>query len=69
MDDARTTAIRERAYQLWLAEGQPEGRPEAHWKHAEQEYDARHATNVQDPSDPATSLAIQPPSGVPEPKF
>ena len=26
--------IREQAYQLWLQEGRPEGRAEAHWKMA-----------------------------------
>lgn len=69
MDDARTNAIRERAYQLWIAEGQPEGRAVVHWKHAEQEYDASRAPNVPDNSDAATSLATQPPADVPEPKF
>jgi hypothetical protein len=29
--------IRERAYAIWLAEGQPEGRHEEHWHRAAQE--------------------------------
>lgn len=69
MDDLRKTAIRERAYALWVAEGRPEGRAEAHWKHAEQEYDARQAPNVPNNSDPAASLTAEPPPDVPEPKF
>ncbi len=32
--------IRERAYQLWEAEGRPDGRAEAHWYRAEAELDA-----------------------------
>jgi hypothetical protein len=32
MDDSeREARIRERAYRLWLEEGRPEGRAEAHW--------------------------------------
>ena len=32
MDDRqRDTRIRERAYRLWLEEGRPEGRADAHW--------------------------------------
>ena len=30
-------AIRERAYHLWLADGQPEGRSEVHWTNARHE--------------------------------
>lgn len=30
-------AIRERAYQLWIADGQPEGRAEIHWLNAQRE--------------------------------
>jgi Protein of unknown function (DUF2934) len=29
--------IRERAYYIWLAEGQPEGRAEKHWESAKAE--------------------------------
>jgi hypothetical protein len=30
-------AIRERAYHLWLADGQPEGKAEVHWMNAQHE--------------------------------
>jgi Protein of unknown function (DUF2934) len=35
--------IRERAYQLWEAEGRPEGRAEAHWALASRLEDQRDA--------------------------
>lgn len=69
MDDLRTTTIRERAYALWVAEGRPDGRADAHWKHAEQAYDVRQAPSVPDTSDPAASLAAEPPAGMPKPEF
>jgi hypothetical protein len=33
----REARIRERAYAIWLAEGQPDGRHEEHWHRAAQE--------------------------------
>ena len=30
-------AIRERAYQLWIADGQPEGKADIHWLNAQHE--------------------------------
>ena len=30
-------AIRERAYQLWLADGRPEGNPDNYWLNAQRE--------------------------------
>jgi hypothetical protein len=33
----RDDLIRERAYQIWLERGQPEGSPDDHWFAAEQE--------------------------------
>ncbi|MBR0829387.1 DUF2934 domain-containing protein [Bradyrhizobium manausense] len=30
-------AIRERAYHLWVADGQPDGKAEVHWMHAQYE--------------------------------
>ena len=30
-------AIRERAYQLWIADGQPEGKADIHWLNAQRE--------------------------------
>ena len=39
MTDDPTTVqrIRERAYEIWLREGQPQGRAEEHWERAKQE--------------------------------
>jgi hypothetical protein len=36
-DKTREDCIRERAYSLWLEEGQPEGRHEHHWALASEE--------------------------------
>lgn len=52
MNDGRTAAILERAHALWIAEGKPEGRAEANWKQAEQEYDAGRLPRSGDPSGP-----------------
>lgn len=35
----REEKIRRRAHELWLLEGQPEGRPDEHWLQAEHEID------------------------------
>jgi hypothetical protein len=35
-DEAR---IRERAYKIWMEEGQPEGREQEHWERAVREID------------------------------
>lgn len=37
MSDDRDDQIRQRAYQLWQDEGEPEGRDEAHWAQASRE--------------------------------
>jgi hypothetical protein len=37
-------AIRERAYQLWVADGRPEGNPDNYWLNAQREMLA-HATD------------------------
>lgn len=39
MQDPRADAIRTRAYEIWKAEGRPEGRDEAHWLQAKRELD------------------------------
>lgn len=36
MDD-RERAIRQRAHEIWLAQGEPEGRDAEHWEQAERE--------------------------------
>ncbi|GLK78325.1 DUF2934 domain-containing protein [Methylopila turkensis] len=33
----RTQDVRERAYQIWIEEGRPEGREHEHWERARQE--------------------------------
>ncbi|WP_223217412.1 DUF2934 domain-containing protein [Rhizobium cauense] len=32
-----TESIRRRAYEIWESEGSPDGRPDDHWRQAEQE--------------------------------
>jgi hypothetical protein len=36
----RDARIKDRAYQIWLSEGRPHGRDEAHWHRAEREVEA-----------------------------
>jgi hypothetical protein len=38
--------IRERAYHLWLADGQPEGKADIHWMNAQHEIAASVATSA-----------------------
>ena len=45
MDDDREHRIRERAHDLWQAEGRPDGRHERHWLAAEEEFDRQHAAS------------------------
>ena len=40
MDEDKEQRIRARAHALWLDEGRPEGRAQAHWDQAEQEMSA-----------------------------
>jgi len=35
--DSLEEAIRERAYQLWVADGRPEGNPDNYWLNAQRE--------------------------------
>lgn len=37
MTDDRETQVREKAYQLWQDEGEPDGRDQEHWAAAEQQ--------------------------------
>ena len=39
MTEDRDEKIRKRAHELWLQEGQPDGRPDDHWYQAEREID------------------------------
>jgi Protein of unknown function (DUF2934) len=40
IDDKGDEAIRHRAYMIWLAEGQPDGRADDHWHQAVAEKEA-----------------------------
>ncbi|MER9626182.1 MULTISPECIES: DUF2934 domain-containing protein [unclassified Mesorhizobium] len=37
MDDDRHEKIRQRAYEIWMREGRPDGAHERHWQQAKQE--------------------------------
>ena len=43
MSDTREDRVRQRAHEIWLREGQPEGQDERHWAAAEAEIDAEAA--------------------------
>lgn len=40
-NEEKEQRIRERAYQIWLDEGQPEGRDKDHWERAQAEMNAQ----------------------------
>lgn len=44
--DRRDDLIRDRAYQIWIAEGQPSDRHAEHWAQAEAEIDAELAAGA-----------------------
>lgn len=46
MESEKQRLIKERAYRLWQAEGQPHGRHEEHWRRAAQEIEAEDAAEV-----------------------
>lgn len=50
MDQDREAQIRQRAYDLWVAEGKPTGQAERHWKMAREQLDpslpAEHAQDL-----------------------
>ncbi|MEJ1157151.1 DUF2934 domain-containing protein [Prosthecomicrobium sp. N25] len=58
--------IRERAHRIWIEEGRPEGRAEAHWREAQRQIEAEAATwhnpaagrplPEDEPEDPAPDL-------------
>ncbi len=53
--------IRERAYQIWLDEGCPDGRDREHWRRACEEVtgeENRHAATLPNPIDPRTGTAV-----------
>ncbi|ARF90530.1 uncharacterized protein BCN122_III0499 [Burkholderia cenocepacia] len=51
MDEDRETQIRERAYQLWQADGAPDGRADEYWQRAEQQLDAEGSSADGQPAD------------------
>jgi len=42
MESNREKRVRERAYQIWQREGEPQGRADAHWAQAEAEIELEH---------------------------
>lgn len=64
MDDANHRLIQERAYQIWLREGCPDGRDREHWRQAEEEVAQEyHASNVR--PDKRADSSQQPQSSTP----
>jgi hypothetical protein len=51
MNEDRETQIRERAYQLWQADGAPDGRADEYWQRAEQQLDAEGSSADGQPAD------------------
>lgn len=57
MSDDRSGSIRDRAYEIWQAEGEPHGRDQEHWTQAERELnegeegEAAHAAEAGDGAD------------------
>lgn len=43
MDSDKETRIRDRAYEIWVREGRPQGRQDEHWRQAEAEIAAETA--------------------------
>lgn len=46
MDTKKQRRIEERAYALWVAEGQPQGRHEEHWHRATREVEAEEGETI-----------------------
>ena len=63
----REARVRERAYHLWLEEGQPHGRHDEHWHRAERELTEAEEGLGEDPP-VATARAGAGPSGAPGPE-
>ena len=45
MDAERNEGIARRAYAIWQAEGQPDGRHDEHWQRAAREIEAEESAN------------------------
>lgn len=52
--------IRERAYELWLADGKPEGRDKKHWEQAKALLNLTASPAVEDPQSPADETPAAP---------
>ncbi|MER9895214.1 DUF2934 domain-containing protein [Mesorhizobium sp. M0119] len=50
MDNDRHEKIRQRAYEIWLREGRPDGAHERHWQQAKQELGYDETTTGQAPA-------------------
>jgi hypothetical protein len=57
--------IRQRAYQIWEEDGQPEGREHEHWERAVREIEAEEKADESEASDPAEAE----PEAKPKPKL
>jgi Protein of unknown function (DUF2934) len=53
-------AIRERAYHLWMAEGQPEGKADIHWLNAQHEILTMSAESLTSTATIADPVATKP---------
>jgi len=53
-------AIRERAYHLWIADGQPEGKADIHWLNAQREIFATSVEGLASTAAAANTIATKP---------
>jgi hypothetical protein len=53
MPDQREDKIRQRAHQIWIEEGQPEGQDAEHWERATRELEKGNADPIAEASDSA----------------
>ena len=53
-------AIRERAYHLWIADGQPEGKADIHWLNAQHEILTTSVGSLASPAGAADAVATKP---------
>ncbi len=72
MDSDREARIRDRAYEIWVREGRPQGRQDEHWRQAEAEIAAEmdaasgpKAAGGKPGSEPAAAEEERPASGPP----
>ncbi|WP_374293757.1 DUF2934 domain-containing protein [Sphingomonas sp.] len=61
----REKKVRDRAYALWQAEGEPHGRDQHHWSQAELELGADDADAAAEPADAAAEPADSPAADTP----